>query len=147
MNQFTIPTILVAIIIIAGVFAFVPVEKASTVHGNIQSLVDGGSLIEAGTITTDMFSNNLSTNSITITSTGDFVVFCQIVNAPASATSFTITDSGNAGATNTFDIDSDQNLAIQWAADADDTVTLSGVTSIDALCTAMTTTDGEITFG
>ena len=142
-----IPTILVVIIIIAGVFAFLPVEKASTVHANIQSLVDGGSLIEAGAVTTDMLSTDLSTDSLTITSTGDFVVFCQIVNAPESDTTFTIADSGDGDATNTFDIDSDQNLAIQWAADADDTITLSGVTSIDALSTAMTTTDGEITFG
>ena len=147
MNKIIIPIILSAVILIAGVFAFVPVEKASTVHGTIPSLVDGGSLIEAGTITVDMLSTDLSTDSLTITSTTDFVVFCQIVNDPASDTSFTIADSGDGDATNTFDIDSDQNLAIQWAADAGDTVTLSSAAALDALCTAMTTTDGEITFG
>ena len=32
MNKLTIPTILVATVMVAGIFAFIPVEQASTVH-------------------------------------------------------------------------------------------------------------------
>ena len=35
MNKLLIPTILVATVMIAGVFAFMPIEKASTVHAGI----------------------------------------------------------------------------------------------------------------
>ncbi|MBI3253828.1 MAG: hypothetical protein HYZ56_03860 [Nitrosopumilales archaeon] len=37
MNKFLIPAALVATVIIAGIFAFMPVEKASTVHGTLAS--------------------------------------------------------------------------------------------------------------
>jgi len=36
MNKITIPTILTATILVAGIFAFMPVEQASTVHTTIQ---------------------------------------------------------------------------------------------------------------
>jgi len=35
LNKFLIPAILVAVVMVAGVFAFMPVEKASTVHGTL----------------------------------------------------------------------------------------------------------------
>ena len=35
MNKLTIPTILVATVMVAGIFAFMPVEQASTVHTTI----------------------------------------------------------------------------------------------------------------
>ena len=35
MNKLTIPSILAATVLIAGIFAFMPVEKASTVHTGI----------------------------------------------------------------------------------------------------------------
>jgi len=37
LNKFTIPAILVVTVLVAGIFAFMPVEKASTVHTTIQS--------------------------------------------------------------------------------------------------------------
>ena len=42
MNKLTIPTILVATVMVAGMFAFIPVEQASTVHtsGTITSVND-----------------------------------------------------------------------------------------------------------
>ncbi|MBM3896615.1 MAG: hypothetical protein FJ360_02580 [Thaumarchaeota archaeon] len=40
MNKFLIPAALVATVVIAGIFAFMPVEKASTVHGNLASSTD-----------------------------------------------------------------------------------------------------------
>ena len=35
MNKLTIPTILVAVIMVAGIFAFVPVGQAATVHDSL----------------------------------------------------------------------------------------------------------------
>lgn len=40
MNKLVIPTILVSITLIAGIFAFMPVEKASTVHTTIATNID-----------------------------------------------------------------------------------------------------------
>jgi len=40
MNKFTIPTILTATIMVAGMFAFMPVEQASTVHATISGSGD-----------------------------------------------------------------------------------------------------------
>lgn len=37
LNKFLIPAALTATVIIAGIFAFMPVEKASTVHGTLAS--------------------------------------------------------------------------------------------------------------
>jgi len=37
MNKLTIPTILAATVMVAGIFAFMPVEQASTVHTTIQA--------------------------------------------------------------------------------------------------------------
>lgn len=37
MNKITIPTFLVATVLIAGAFALMPVEKATTVHTTIQA--------------------------------------------------------------------------------------------------------------
>ena len=142
MNKFTIPTILIATVLVAGIFALMPIDKASTTHTTMQ----GSQLNEAGAVDIDMFSDNLNSDFITITSTGDFIVFCQITDVGEGGT-LTIADDGDPGATNGFDMGQDDPLAIQWAADADDTVTLSADSSFDALCTALTTTDGEITFG
>ena len=40
MNKLTIPSILAATVLIAGIFAFMPVEKASTVHVGIGDKID-----------------------------------------------------------------------------------------------------------
>ncbi len=36
MNKLTIPTILIATVMVAGIFAFMPIDKATTVHTTIQ---------------------------------------------------------------------------------------------------------------
>jgi len=48
LNKFLIPAALVATVVIAGIFAFIPVEKASTVHG---TLATATSLTNANTNT------------------------------------------------------------------------------------------------
>ena len=40
MNKLTIPTILVATVLVAGIFAFMPVQQASTVHTTLGSAAD-----------------------------------------------------------------------------------------------------------
>ena len=40
MNKLTIPSILAATVLIAGIFAFMPVEKASTVHTGLEDKLD-----------------------------------------------------------------------------------------------------------
>ena len=142
MNKFAIPSILGIVVLVAGIFAFSPIDEASTVHTTTQ----GSQLNEAGALSTDMFSTDLSGgDTITITSTGDFIVYCQISNTEGGI--LTIADDGDPGATNGFDLGQDEPLAIQWAADADDTVTITADDTMDGLCTALTTTDGGITFG
>ena len=39
MNKLTIPSILAATVLIAGIFAFMPVEKASTVHTSLGTMI------------------------------------------------------------------------------------------------------------
>ncbi len=45
MNKFTIPAILVVTVLVAGVFAFMPVEKASTVHTTLGTTTQSTTLI------------------------------------------------------------------------------------------------------
>ena len=40
MNKLAIPSILAATVLIAGIFAFMPVEKASTVHTGINERIN-----------------------------------------------------------------------------------------------------------
>ena len=40
MNRITIPAILVATVMVAGMFAFMPVEQASTVHTTVQANIE-----------------------------------------------------------------------------------------------------------
>jgi len=52
MNKFLIPAILVATVMVAGIFAFMPIEKASTVHGTILLNAGGSSAILTKSVTT-----------------------------------------------------------------------------------------------
>jgi len=54
LNKFLIPAALVATVIIAGIFAFMPVEKASTVHG---TLATSTSITSLGTDVTSEVDN------------------------------------------------------------------------------------------
>ena len=73
MNKLAIPAILVSIVMIAGIFAFVPVQQATTVHQQIIDAINGGntdlatelinSLSAAQVIRIATFINNDPTNS------------------------------------------------------------------------------------
>lgn len=64
MNKIVFPAILVATIMVAGAFAFVPVEQASTVH--LSGEVVSGSITASGTSDVNIAINTGSANSIVI---------------------------------------------------------------------------------
>jgi len=95
MNKFTIPVILVVTIFVAGIFAFMPVEKASTVHNTLQtasSATSAHDLLQTLTASTThdntllnnvkwTFSNDLSTANVTAScSSGSFLVYWTFSN-------------------------------------------------------------------
>jgi len=53
MNKIIIPTILVATVLIVGIFALIPINPASTVHGTIVLTVGGASVTTSDSITVD----------------------------------------------------------------------------------------------
>jgi len=53
MNKIIIPTILVATVLIVGIFAFMPIDKVSTVHGTIILNVGGASVTTSDSVTID----------------------------------------------------------------------------------------------
>ena len=62
MNKFVIPSILTAIVLIAGIFAFMPVEKASTVHDEIIAAITGA----VGSTTNDSLETDIAANAAAI---------------------------------------------------------------------------------
>jgi len=132
MNKYAIPTVLTAIVLLAGIFAFNPVEQASTVHntilagtGEFQSVSFDGNDCKANgndgsfTITLDaatdvaiVYGINLSTDEAT--DGGDFLDFdintdgLEIVDA-------LLVDGGPIGSTellSAFDRDGSERTAI-----------------------------------
>ena len=45
MNKYVIPAILGAVVLMAGMFAFMPVQKAATVHSGLSSEIDSVGVI------------------------------------------------------------------------------------------------------
>lgn len=78
MNKLVIPTILVSITLVAGIFAFMPVEKASTVHTTIQ----GTQLNNIATT----FDTDLASNATATCASGDFLVYFIFTNDTDLAT-------------------------------------------------------------
>ena len=113
MNKIAIPALLVATVMIAGAFAFVPVEQASTTHTSA-----GNSTVETLTFTdTDVTED---TDVYTLTCTGDALVQAvRVQQLPAddgTATDLTIafgsTDAGAAGIAAAADADAAISLAV-----------------------------------
>ena len=77
MNKITIPTLLLGVVMIAGAFAFMPVQEASTVHTSVTGASDqikvitaaavDGTVITGGTSTTLTCATGCIVNGITIT--------------------------------------------------------------------------------
>ena len=84
MKKIVIPTILTATILLAGMFAFMPVQKASTIHSSLF-----GSQVIRG------HSDNLSlaaSDTIVATSNADFTVCYVINNATGGGLSVVLLD-------------------------------------------------------
>jgi len=82
MNKLMIPAILVATVMVAGAFAFMPVEQAATVHTTIQASTTDV-IVDSGNTKTIADGVSTSTQTITLTFTGDAVVTSIKVSIPA----------------------------------------------------------------
>ena len=78
MTNITIPVVLVSIVMIAGIFAFMPVDKATTVHTTIQ----GTQLNNINST----FDTDMSTNATASCGSagGDFLVYWTFSNSTAA---------------------------------------------------------------
>lgn len=76
MNKLAIPSILAAIILIAGMFALMPIEKASTVHTTIQNALPGGASDFALFTTED--TGPSADNFVTCTSNKPFTIYVSM---------------------------------------------------------------------
>ena len=121
MNKLVVPAILVSITLVAGIFAFMPVEKASTVHTTIQ-----------GTQLT-----NLDVAFVDDTKTANATATCGVGNAglvywTVSNSSFAVSPGIAADVSSTFTLTSDgvfdgNDLEIVLATNSS---TASGITAI-----------------
>ncbi len=89
MNKFTIPAILVVTVLVAGIFAFMPVEKASTVHTTLGSSTQSTNILNAQLNNIKMANNtNLQNNSTAGCGTagGGFLVHWTFTNNTVTGT-------------------------------------------------------------
>ena len=78
MMKIALPILLAGIIMIAGIFAFIPIDKATTVHTTIQ-----GSQLNNIQST---FQADLSANATATCSSGSFMVYYTFTNSSISST-------------------------------------------------------------
>ena len=138
MNKLTIPTILMATVMIAGIFAFMPVDNASAVHTTIQ-----------GTQFTnvDIFSATSAAAGIDCDSDQDFIVKGFVGDATIDGETVTILMNGvtTLSAGEVFangDTGSEGfgggGYAFTLAAEEDDTVVVDGSSVSDVIVTIIT---------
>ena len=82
MTKVALPIILASVVMIAGIFAFMPIEQASTVHTTIQSTIQNTQFNNVNST----FTSNLATNATASCSTGSFLVYYTFSNSTVSAT-------------------------------------------------------------
>jgi len=80
MNKLLIPTILVATVLVAGIFAMLPVENASAVHTTIQA--NNAQLVRATEVAAN-FVDIVDGNDLEIISTAPFCVVSMVVQITA----------------------------------------------------------------
>jgi len=80
MNKLTIPVILVATVMVAGIFAFMPVQQASTVHTTIQATQQNLVVLELTDPDQD------AADTYTINCTTDYVVLGIVVHVAGTQT-------------------------------------------------------------
>lgn len=135
-------TILATTIALAGILAFMPIEDAKAVHTSIQ----GSQMNEAGARAAAQFSTDLGgADTITVTSSTDWVAYCTVSEAGVGAGIVTITDGVE---TEEFEIATGNNgFSFAWAGDSTETLDLSADVAYDGLCTAINLTSGTVVFG
>jgi len=85
-NKLLIPSILAVTIIVAGIFAFVPIDEASTVHTTLASSADVTTITNAQfNNVNSTFDSDLSTNATATCSTGSFLVFYSYSNRTSNS--------------------------------------------------------------
>jgi len=140
MNKFAIPAILAVTVMVAGMFAFMPVEQASTVHTGATG-VQGTQISEVADQVATVCSANLNSNTLIATSNRDFMVMYQIT-AAAGIAAPTITDATN---TLVLAMASGQTTTGTLAYPADTIVTFrdpDGTDPADGCATLITETGG-----
>ena len=120
MNKIIIPSILAATILVAGMFAFMPVQKASTVHTTIQSTI----LQSVAKSDTDVATGD----ALTLTCTAPFVVHAINVDADGTLATDTVdVDFDPDGAGTVWDLVANFVSAVDLAATPDiEILALSG---------------------
>ena len=83
MNKFTIPAILVVTVLVAGIFAFMPVEKASTVHTTLGSSTQSTNILNAqlNNVKTTFQVNMDENATASCIGGGGFLVYWTFTNA------------------------------------------------------------------
>jgi len=74
MNKLVIPTMLVATIMIAGMFAFIPIDNASTFHLLLNQGVSGATFSESATVSTDNVSDDIVFHNFILTVDEPFTI-------------------------------------------------------------------------
>ena len=76
MMKLALPILLASVVMIAGIFAFMPVYEASTVHTTIQSTIQNTQLNNMAST----FDTDLSSNATATCSAGSFLVYWTFTN-------------------------------------------------------------------
>ena len=92
LNKFLIPAALVATVVIAGIFAFMPVEKASTVHGTLATTTSQTTNTNTITANTNAQDRGFSF-SLNMSRTADSGVHALIPAAASGSTAKALTGS------------------------------------------------------
>ena len=79
MNKLLIPSILAVTVLIAGIFAFIPVDKATTVHDQIIAAILGTGTIDLTDISDSMTINDVFGDIDTATSANDDAIILDVL--------------------------------------------------------------------
>jgi len=131
MNKLTIPAILVATVMVAGAFAFMPVQQASTVHTSGTITIADGAITAAKIATDAIDADALKTDAVTEIQTGLSGVIV-----------LTISDADPTEGTDVYTIDCDSNYSVDISifnpddgttADESFTIAVGGTDVTDAI--------------
>lgn len=137
-------TTIIATALIAGALAFLPVEEAQAVHTTVQST----QFTEAGAPSAEQNCVLDAGDGCTVSSTTSFLMYCIIDEGGIGAGTQTFTESLVGSEANTFDFaGAESGYQVTWAGEPGQQIAITGSAAHPALCTAITTSGGTITFG